>query len=164
MTPAEIILANGRGVALVDPDDFERANACRWYLSTIQGGRYRYAQRISPVDKAARERLGPFILDCPPGLNVVYCDGNGLNCQRSNLLLATVAQRTARQSRQPASGYRGVQARASGRFQAVIWVDQRAFHLGAFGDAASAAKAYDAAAREAFGPHATLNFPDEAAA
>lgn len=164
--PARIILANNRGVALVDPEDFERTNALRWNLKSVQGGRYRYPQHWyrRPDGRDACDVMGRFILDCPPDQNVVYLDGDGLNCQRSNLAVATVAQRTARETRVNKTGYRGVYKRPCGRFAAQIWSGGSITWLGYHQDAPAAARAYDAAAREAFGPHATLNFPDEVAA
>lgn len=62
------------------------------------------------------------------------------------------------------SGYLGVSLKKdTGTFIAYIRVDGKRKYLGAFTDAESAARAFDEAARAAWGQHAPLNFPDSVA-
>jgi hypothetical protein len=153
-------------IALVDAADFERVTCWRWNLKRACNGRYLYAQR-SVTDGAGGYlrtiTLGRFVLNCPPLLNVIYKDGDGLNCRRDNLSLATTSQRTARARRTNRTGFRGVYGIPSGRFCAQISIDGRLRSIGHYDTAEAAARAYDGAARKLFGEHATLNFPAEAA-
>jgi N6-adenosine-specific RNA methylase IME4 len=60
-----------------------------------------------------------------------------------------------------ATGYRGVSfQKDKGKHRASIELDSRRRHLGYYDTALAAALAYDAAAREAWGEAAVLNFPD----
>lgn len=89
-------------------------------------------------------------------------DGDGLNNQRSNLRPASSAEnaRNARLRSDNKAGFKGVCREARrGAWRATIKVDRRQRHLGYFDSPEEAAKAYDVAAREAFGEFATLNYP-----
>lgn len=57
-----------------------------------------------------------------------------------------------------ATGFRGVHRGKRGKVRAVIEVDGIRRHLGYFTDPMIAAQAYDAAAREAWGSAAVVNF------
>lgn len=58
------------------------------------------------------------------------------------------------------SGYRGVSWNGK-RWSANIGVNEKQIYLGSYPDKITAARAYDAAARELHGDHARLNFPDQ---
>jgi hypothetical protein len=57
------------------------------------------------------------------------------------------------------SQYKGVDLMSSGLWRARIKVDRQQRHLGVFADEEAAARAYDAAAVEAWGEFAQLNYP-----
>lgn len=84
-----------------------------------------------------------------------------LDNQRANLRIATREQnganRTKFMSREFSSAYKGV-CRYRGRWQAVIRVDGKLRRLGFFDDEVEAARAYDQAALDAWGPYACLNY------
>src|SRR5665213_3414122 len=61
------------------------------------------------------------------------------------------------------SGFKGVSwHKGASKYVAQIRVDRKLRHLGYFVDEIEAAKAYDRAARAAFGEFAVLNFPEQA--
>ena len=59
------------------------------------------------------------------------------------------------------SGYRGVQKLGTNRWYAQIHANRQVIYLGTFDMPEEAARAYDKAAREAYGERARLNFPGE---
>jgi hypothetical protein len=62
--------------------------------------------------------------------------------------------------RRPSSGYHGVRARPSGRFDAEIRSGDERIHLGTFDTAHEAARAYDAVAWRLGRSRRTMNFHD----
>ena len=102
------------------------------------------------------------------GLNVRHVNGDPLDCRRENLVVRTIKQRTRNMRKaathfgQPCtSRFKGVYWEwRTKRWRAAIHLDKKKRYLGRFGDEIAAAQAYDEAARELFGEHAYLNFPD----
>jgi AP2 domain len=142
---------------LVDEADYDRVMAAGpWHAHG--SGILVYARRH--VDMETREFLHRFLTEW--GLTD-HRDGDGLNNQRSNLRPATKALNNANRGlpRNSTSGFKGVhRLKVGARFQAYIRIGARRHHLGTFGSAEDAAKAYDWAARRLFGEYARLNFPD----
>ena len=105
-------------------------------------------------------------------VNVRHVNGDPLDCRRENLVLRTNSQRVRNnrkmrhiQGRRPTSRFKGVcWATKIGMWVAQIRAEVRPRRLGYFHDEIDAAEAYDEAARECFGEHARLNFPDAAPA
>jgi hypothetical protein len=104
-----------------------------------------------------------------PGLNVRHINGDPLDCRRENLVVRTVRQRswnTRKMKRNSAglpctSQFKGVYwERQTKKWVARISTDGKAQRLGRFGSEIAAAEAYDEAAKDLFGEHARLNFPD----
>lgn len=154
-----------RMVALVDDADFETVmDAGRWHAH--RAGRLFYARRNTWQDgRSITVRLHTFLTGWPL---VDHINGDGLDNRRSNLRAATAQENARNRGRRTTSvsGYKGVSwHKASARWQASIGVgDRRWKHLGYFSDSADAARAYDAAAINIFGPYARPNFPQETAA
>lgn len=97
-----------------------------------------------------------------PGVTRIdHRDGNGLNNTRANLRAATSAENNhnRRSNIGTTSIYKGVCRIPADRWRAYIWVRSRQHSLGCFVSETAAARAYDAAAREAFGAYARVNFP-----
>jgi hypothetical protein len=163
----EIPLANGRGVALVDDEDYELVSQYTWAASTT--GNQTYAvHRYDGDGKRRSLRMHRLILTEVPIVD--HKDGNGLNNTRKNLRAAnnrTNAFNTGPYSRRrgKTSRFKGVSfvkdARPPERpWRAVIRAFGTDHFLGNFASQEEAAQAYDGAARRHHGEFARLNFPD----
>jgi hypothetical protein len=160
----ELPLTQGK-VALVDDEDFARASQFKWTAMKIYRRKREmwYARRAECLGRGKSRTilLHRFLMDAPQGMEVDHVSGDGLDNRRSsNLRLATRSQNSvnSHRSRKAASGYRGVYSRPNGKFHSKIMFQSKVLHIGIFVDAAKAAAAYDAKARELFGEFATVNF------
>src|SRR4051794_31497544 len=110
--------------ALVDDEDFPRLSRYHWMYRPERDGNPGYAVRNIKVDGRRRHQyLHRDIMDPPPGHEVVFVDGNRLNCQRTNLRVLTTAEarRHHRRRRDSASRYKGVYRHAAtGKWGATI--------------------------------------------
>lgn len=158
------------GVALIDAED----------LPHVIGKNFNYCGRGNPrsyevilcMKGHAHTPLKRIIMgvDAPEHKDRLVCCINGDPCdlRRANLVIRTMSELivarekpATRAGRPVTSKYKGVLWDAAKRlWLAQIGSRQQHRHLGRFRDEAQAAAAYDAAAREIFGPAATLNFPD----
>jgi hypothetical protein len=144
----------------VDDEDYEWLSRHKWHCSA-QG----YAMRRDvalpgkPIVSMARVILGlpargrEFVPD--------HINGDKLDNRRANLRAATAAQNSRNTAKHKGgSRFKGVcLCRQTGRWKATIKIDGRQAWLGRFDTEEDAARAYDAAALEAFGEFACLNFP-----
>ena len=162
----EIPLTKGY-VAIVDDEDFERINAHKWNVLVGNSGVV-YGQRTTCTGGKKRTLLlHREVMGHGPGdPQIDHRDGDGRNCQKSNLREATHKEnahncRVARANN--TSGYKGVAwDKQAGKWQANICFDGRMFKIGYYATPIEAAHAYDRAARELHGEFARLNFPDAA--
>lgn len=149
-----IPLTQGK-VALVDSADVEKIIPHTWCASNQHGKWY----AMATID-CHQVTLHRFILDFPSS-EVDHINGDGLDCRRSNMRLATRSQNCANRDRPRncKSQYRGVtRLERNKKWMAQIKVNGKHKYLGSFTDEVEAAKVYDVAAREAFGDHARTNF------
>ena len=154
---AELMLPSGL-VALVDDAVLAAVLAVGpWHVRRER--RRLYVRRL--LSSARRQQyLHKFLTGYPM---TDHANGNGLDNRRSNLRPCNDAQNQA--NRVPVhsrSGFRGVTRRQSGRWQATIKRDGRMIYLGLYDTPEAAARAYDAAAVEAWGEYARPNFPADA--
>ncbi len=157
----EIPLTRGK-VALVDDDDFDLVSTFKWCAS--QDRRTWYAQSVHRVNgRRVHVRLHRIVL----GVNdrsqqVDHVNGNGLDCRRCNLRIATSAQNAMnRKTRVDSkSGMKGVKQSHGclNRWTAHIKRDGRHIHVGSFSTPEDAARAYDQVARRLFGEFARTNY------
>lgn len=160
----KIIPLNRGLVALVDDEDYDSLTQFKWYASETISTGFFYAQR---TDKERGSMgLSRHIMGCPDGLMVDHKNGVTLDCRRANLRVCTAAQNMQNRavSKNNKLGYKGVHRMPgckSRPFIANIGFKRKSIYLGYFADAESAARAYDAAAKELFGEFARLNFPSE---
>lgn len=157
----EILLSQGL-VALVDEED---AWATEFKWSADRDSRTVYAVRsVWDGARSRRVALHREILKAPPGAMVDHVNGNGLDCRRANLRLASRDQnnKNVRKRHSNTSGYKGVSWHAQDRlWRARIAVNKRNVSLGTYRTVEEAARAYDAAARRYHGEFARTNFEAE---
>ncbi len=162
MTAVQVPLYRGRrkadrvviGHALIDPEDVATVDGYAWKKST-NGYAMAYRGRVAVL-------MHRLILDPGPGLTVDHDNRNKLDNRRANLRLATYSQQIANQPLTSAnsSGYRGVcWSKRRRRWNAAVKVNGQRRDLGYYTTAEDAARAYDAAALQAWGEFAYLNRP-----
>jgi hypothetical protein len=163
---AEIQLTKGY-VAIIDDEDLPRVQHMKWWAAVRE--HTVYARGGLRDGHAAEEYLHRYLLNVPTGVLVDHRDGNGLNCRRSNIRVATHAQNNANM-RTPVgeAGYRGVYPSKNARGEVIGFVarmshNNRTKYCGFFRTPLEAALAYDEVAVELRGPFARTNFPRRAA-
>lgn len=153
----EIPLTKGH-VALVDTEDFERANQFKWFAQVTKTNVY----AARDVRRKGQPRQYIFLHQFLLGAKGIdHRDGDGLNNRRANLRIATCSQnlRASKKKFSGTSRFRGVRLHRPGRWTAQLKLNGRQIYLGIFDGEIEAAHAYDAAARWFFGEFAAPNFP-----
>jgi len=158
--------AKGRE-ALIDADAVPLVQTRRWRFSAADSGRGGEVQTMNPGENV---RLHYVVMGIA-GENeyhVGHRNDDPLDCRRANLVVRTQTETHANHRKQSTfcgrpctSRYKGVwRDKRRERWVATIKKDGVQRRLGGFRDEIAAAQAYDEAARELFGEHARLNFPD----
>lgn len=148
---------------LIDDEDAHLLEGHTWYIVRRYVVRHRGGKGPS---RHGHIYLHREVQPPPPGMFVDHANGNTFDNRRSNLRVCTVQenQRNSRPRRRGSThGFKGIW-KNSGRWVALIKVDDKRIYLGRHDTAEQAATAYDAAARKYFGEFAWLNFPDSEAA
>ncbi|HEU4344816.1 MAG TPA: HNH endonuclease [Candidatus Binatia bacterium] len=151
-----ILLTRGK-VAVVDDEDYERVSAFKWFAMSSQRGPW-YARRDVKRRAVLLHRV---IMNAPEGVEVDHINGDGLDCRKTNLRLATRSQNQHNKTKykRNKSGFKGVcWHRASDRWLAQIRVDAKNIYLGVFATPEEAARAYDVAAQKHHGEFCRVNF------
>lgn len=149
-----ITLSKGK-YALIDDSDFELISQHKWYaVETFKW----YALAFQNKKSISMHR---FIMGAKEGQQVDHINGNSLDNRRSNLRFCNNAQN--QYNRLPdhvsISKYKGVRWHKRDKlWYAAIKINGKQKWLGYHRDEISAAKTYDAAAKELFGEFAKLNF------
>lgn len=150
-----IRLSNGSS-AMVDDEDFEMLS--HWSWQECLGGYAKRGQcKRGYLQTVSMHRT--LMLPDPDG-EVDHINGDRLDNRRCNLRLCTKSQNQHNKSasRISASRYKGVSPSTGGTgWKAFIWRNGRNSYLGTFPTEGRAARAYDAAAAQAFGSFAKLN-------
>lgn len=161
----EILLANGRGVALVDDEDYDWLMQWKWHLDN-----HGYAKRTRWSKQDDKKtcvgiRMHRVILGITNSqVKVDHINSNRLDNQRKNLRIATNSQNAM--NRRPKNGsssqFKGVGwHKAAQKWCAYIAHNRRSIYLGVFNSEMEAARARDKAAKLYHGDFAKLNFPEE---
>jgi hypothetical protein len=146
--------------AMVDDADYEALNAFQWVGRKIRN--VVYAQRKVGGTYALMHRQ---ILKAPSGVMVDHVNGIGLDNRRENLRLVSNSQNQQNRTKvkAAASRFKGVRFnKRKGKWYAMIRKDGKPKFLGHFDNEDLAARAYNAAAKQLFGPYAKTNSITEA--
>jgi hypothetical protein len=156
----EVYLTNGRGVALVDDEDYELVRHYSWRLSS-RG--YAVAWTPGSAEERRLVYMHRLLTGVPDDLDVDHENRNKLDNRRFNLRWATTSQNIANRAKAEgcSSQYIGVSwDEGRQRWRAMVKKDGVAYNLGRFTDEEAAARARDRRALELFGKFAVLNFPE----
>ena len=152
----QINLINSPLSVQVDDADYPALSVHPWALARKRDKQYAVA-RIN----GRGVYLHRLIMGAPMLRVVDHIDGDGLNNRRSNLRICTRSQNmgNSRAHRDRSGEFKGVYyERDSGRYVAQICCRHRRTKIGRFATPLDAARAYDTAARAAFGEFAKTNF------
>lgn len=154
--------AAGR-VALVDDTDYDLVMQYRWCVKEQArrriGGTTTYAvANVKPDGRHTTLLMHKLITGWP---QTDHADRDGLNNQRLNLRPASDSENMANRPGLPdtSSRFKGV-SWFQGAWVASAGIRGHKVYLGRFADETAAARAYDTAARAAWGEYARVNFPD----
>ncbi len=148
---AYITLTKGY-VAIIDAADVPLIDAWNWHA--LIGENTVYGRRTTVCMPRTNMLLHRALMSPSPGLEVDHRSGDGLDCRRSNMRLATHAQNGCNQrlSNANSSGYKGVcWAERSGKWRARIIVGGKEIYLGLFDTTEAAHAAYTAASARLHG-------------
>lgn len=128
--------------AVIDASDAPLVAGRNWHA--VLNRNVFYARSCGRAESGKRRMvpLHRLLMSPPDGLLVDHIDGDGLNCRRSNMRLATVAENTRNQRLSVAnkSRRRGVLwHKKQQKWVAYIGVSGRTLHLGRFDDLEEAA-------------------------
>lgn len=158
--PLSGVVGEGK-YALVDREDVHLVASGRWYV--LRGANTEYASGRAQVDRGDRRvvQMHRLLMRAPHDLLIDHVNGNGLDNRRANLRFADKSQNGANRLLSTSTGtseYLGVRWHSLvHKWEARITVRGESRSLGFFVDEVEAARARDAAAKEAFGEFATLN-------
>lgn len=149
----EAELKCGDVIVLLDAENVDLVSSYQWAV-----GIHGYVTSGAGKRQILLHRL---VADAGNGCIVDHVNRNKLDNRRSNLRICTCQQNMFNREQQAnnQSGYKGVCQTKDGLWQAQIQYCGRAVYLGRYGDALSAAMAYDMAAKRLFGEYAFLNLP-----
>jgi hypothetical protein len=154
--------------AIVDAGDLPRVAGKRWNWMPRNDGANPAVVLAAPGD-LSNPSLQRVILGLEGSTwRIAHANGDPLDCRRANLIIrnpsesSAAARKAATHRGEPCtSRFKGVHwEETRGKWRAIIQKDAETRFLGRFDDEIAAAEAYDEAARELFGEHARLNFPD----
>jgi hypothetical protein len=153
-------------VAIVDDEDYDRVSRHKWQARVVRrrdGSELNVYAGLTVCrnGKRTQELLHRFIISVrDPAVELDHRDGNGLNCQKSNLRICTHAEnsRNRRLKADNSLGLKGVHyCKDLGTFRARIMVGDKRKSLGQYATAELAARAYDFASEKYHGSYGLTN-------
>lgn len=146
--------------ALVDVEDYERANIHPWYLH--EGRSTYYARSWIPSEDGRKSlRLHHLVLNIKSGSGILvdHCNHDGLDCRKENLFpVDESGNRLNTLQKGGKTPYKGVTPVKNNRFKAAVRHNRRQYYLGYHATMEKAAIVYDRKARE-LGGFTRFNFP-----
>ena len=158
----ELRLSNGM-VTVVDDKDFSRLSEFSWNFRPHKGLGSGHACRTARKSEGRSKKtvyMHREVLLVPDGQKVDHINGNGLDNRRENLRVATTRQNNQNRRKSPgtSSRFKGVNWDSERqRWYAHIKTNGKMRSLGRYDSEEDAARAYNIAARQAFGEFAFLN-------
>jgi HNH endonuclease/AP2 domain len=148
------------GIAIIDIADYPIVSRYRWaLLRTTEKNYYVATSLMVPGGGRKYVKLHRLLMSVSdPDTKVDHVDGDGLNCRRRNLRLATTQQNSCnrRKHKMQTSEYKGVRL-ARDKWEASVKVKGGQIYIGRFGTEREAAMAYNEAAARLHGEFARLN-------
>lgn len=158
----KLLCGGSEYTVLIDPEDEHLLDERTWVVEKSRNTFYVHASYGDRRDDG-RPMLHRLIMNAGPEDEIDHRNGNGLDVRKANLRKATRQQNAANRVKgsfeNVTSEFKGVYQRSPGRWVAQITVNNANRHLGSFASEEDAARCYDAAAVEAFGEFAKVNFP-----
>jgi len=159
METVTIELSKGK-IALIDAADLPLVSGMAWHAVESNGEFYAaHTQRITPK-RCKRIYMHRLLMGNPEGALVDHRDRNTLNNTRENLRVTDKSGNAAnsKNRKRMYSQFRGVTfSKRDKKWIAMVTIDNKLRSLGSYRTEEEAARAYNAAALEAFGEFATLN-------
>lgn len=160
----EIVLANNKGIALVDDEDYEDVNKFKWHILPNGSGVY-YAQtceRIKNGNKTIQKTvlMHRIIMKNLKNEFIDHINFNGLDNRKCNLRMCDKSNNCMykrKTTKNKSSKYKGVTWHFTNRWAAQIECNNIHIHLGMFEKEDDAATAYNTKAVELFGEFSYLN-------
>jgi hypothetical protein len=154
--------------ALIDADALPLVRTRRWRFAPADTGRGGEVQTMNPAENIRLHYVVMGVTGDATEFHIGHRNDDPLDCRRANLVVRTLTDTAAHKHKQATfcgrpctSQFKGVcRPKKAKRWVATIKKDHVTRRLGTFHDEIAAAQAYDEAARELFGEHARLNFPD----
>ena len=144
-------------IAIVDDEDYEQVISYGKWQAHV-GPTTVYATKILKGTKK-RIWLHDVIMKPIPPLTVDHIDKDALNCQKTNMRLATKSQQNANRRSVMTNGYRGIYpVNESYKWEPRLWFQGKLYRNGTYYTKEEAARAYDELARKIYGQFATVNF------
>jgi len=152
--------------AIIDADAVPLVQPRRWRFAAREEGRGGEVQTMIPTENL---RLHHVVMGTSGEETMLgFRNDDPLDCRRENLVMRDLTDIRANARKQSTfcgrpctSRFKGVcRPQRGNRWTAQIKRNHVQYKLGTFRDELAAAQAYDEAARELFGEHARLNFPD----
>jgi hypothetical protein len=159
---AKVVLSNSPTPALVDLDDYELVKDYRWHLDTNG-----YASTNIPFGDGKHNyvKMHRLILNTKSFQLVDHCNFNRLDNRRTNIRIASRAQKSSNRVRQRNNGSSIFKRVSNQSYKSLrspwavsIGFNGKQYHLGSFKEERHAALMHDFWADYFFGDYAQLNF------
>lgn len=150
----KIHLANNKGIALVDDEDYDLLNQYKWYNNIGYARTWVYIN-----NKKIMKYMHQVLINTIKN-EIDHIDGNGLNNQKDNLRIVTRSQNNMNRTKRKgtSSKYKGVYFDIKrNKWSTEITFNSKKIFLGRFKDEIEAAKVYNKKAKELFKEYARLN-------